>query len=273
MTPYIPAGLEFRVFGFFLKYAQSFKTLCIKKEGIVGDIMTRAFREKIKGLLPEKSGKLLSPIVALFLLILLPPFLSGCIGGSRSTLRVEQYVLDYPSPVPKGLSPLNELIKVERFSVVQAFNSSAMVYEPAPFQHGVYYYHRWRVNPGDMVTDYLLRDLRKTGLFRAVFSYNDSEAVRFRLEGSVEEFLELDNKESGKAVLSVNVTLLDLLPKEVSERVVFQKNYRYEEPMKEQTARGLAQGMSMAMETLSDKLMVDLYNAIKNRKLVLWRSQ
>lgn len=56
------------------------------------------------------------------------------------------------------------------FSVAQSFNSTAMVYKPQQNRLDSYPYSRWRVNPGDMVSDFLLRDIRKSLLFKGVFS-------------------------------------------------------------------------------------------------------
>ena len=67
-----------------------------------------------------------------------------------------------------------------------------MVYQPAPFKLQQYQSSTWRVNPGDMVTDYLLRDLRNQKLFKAVFSYREPSTARFALEGEIEQFAEVD---------------------------------------------------------------------------------
>lgn len=185
--------------------------------------------------------------------------LSACIGGKNSTPTVAQYTLEYSTCPVEGLSRLDHLIKVERFSVARNFNSPAMVYRPEPFRLAVYNYHRWRVNPGDMVTDCLIRDLRNAGIFRAVLSCEDAGDARFLLQGGVEEFLEMDDKDGWKAALGLNVTLLDMTRREVTKRIVFQKSYRMMEPIEEQTPRGLARGMSGAMAGLSKRLIKDIY--------------
>jgi cholesterol transport system auxiliary component len=200
------------------------------------------------------------------LLILIPALLlTGCFTRAKTPYIVEQYILEYSSPVFKDHALLDESIKIERFSTAQSFNSTAMVYKPHAFKLAVYNYNRWRVTPGDMVTDYLLRDLRNSGLFRAVLSYRDVDSTRFTLEGVIEEFLELDEGSNGKAILSLNIALLDQNQKEITRKVIFQKGYRLIEPQKEQTPEGLAQGMSAAMARLSEQLINDIYSAVKNR--------
>ena len=211
----------------------------------------------------KKDSRLFAKLFFILLLVIL---VSGCSLGGKPVYPIKQYIFEYPSPVLEGFVQTNELIKVERFSVAQDFNTLSMVYREGAFQRGTDPYNRWRVNPGDMVTDSLMRDLRKAGLFRAVFSYNDSEDTRYLLEGRVDEFLELGEKDGRKAALGLYVTLLDLTKKVTIERVVFQRDYRYIEPLATHTPEGLAQGMSKAMENVSKQLIKDLYNAIKGLK-------
>jgi hypothetical protein len=65
-----------------------------------------------------------------------------------------------------------------------------------------------------------------------------------------------------KAVLSLNITFLDQSKKEPAEKVVFQRDYRYAEPLERETYGGLAQAMSQAMEKFSRQMMMDLHQAM-----------
>jgi ABC-type uncharacterized transport system auxiliary subunit len=190
---------------------------------------------------------------------------SGCGALRGRTQILWKYTLEYPSPVVQGLTPVNEALQVKLFTVAQSYNSTAMVYQPAPFKLQQYQNSKWRVNPGDMVTDYLLRDLRNQKLFKAVFSYRESNRARFALEGEIEQFAEVDEKDGRKAVLSVYVTLLDSSQKDASKMVVCQKNYRMTEPYAGKGPAAFAQGMSRAMEKLSRELAQDLSRRISPR--------
>lgn len=193
--------------------------------------------------------------IAVWLLLFL---LAGC---GKPPALVHRYILEYPSPAVTASPKIDEVIKVELFSVAQVYNSPAMIYQPAPLKSEAYHYHRWRVNPGNMVTDYLLRDLRNSGLFKAALPAGSAGKTKFLLEGGVEEFQEIDEADGWKAALALNITLLDLSRRELTERVVFQKNYRAVEPLTEQTPQGLAQGMSRAMQRLSRQIITDIYQA------------
>ncbi len=185
--------------------------------------------------------------------------LSGC---GKPPMLVQKYLLDYPAPRLKA-APLAESLKVEQFAVAQAFNTTAMVYRTSPYKAENYNYSRWRVNPGYLVADFLIRDLRDSRLFKAVLTPDSTSKAKFSLEGGVEEIQEVDQGAAWQASLALNITLIDTSQDEITKRVLFQKNYRTAEPLTEKTPAGLAQAMSRAMERLSAQIMTDVYQAAK----------
>jgi cholesterol transport system auxiliary component len=188
--------------------------------------------------------------------------MSGC---GKPPIVTNRYLLEYPSPVFGGKPTLDESVKVELFAVARSISNRDMVYFPKPFETSSYVYNKWEVDPSHMVTDFLLRDLRKSNLFKGVFGYQQSGIGRFKVEGAVQQFAEMDEPDGWKAVLAVSVTLLDMSEAEITKRVIFQKNYRQAELMPEQNPVGLAQGMSRAMEVVSAKIINDLYKAAAAR--------
>ena len=204
-------------------------------------------------------------VITLMTWFFLISLLSGC---GKPPNAVEKYILEYSSPVIGARPQLDLNLTVEQFAVAQAYNSTDMVYRPSPYKSDVYRYHRWRVNPGYLVTDYLIRDLRNSRLFRGVFLGPNTGNSRYHLEGTVEEFQELDEPDGWKASLAINVTLLDTVQELMPQRVVFQRNYRAVEPLVQKTPHGLAQGMSQAMENVSAQIINDVYQACHNRPVV-----
>jgi cholesterol transport system auxiliary component len=201
----------------------------------------------------------------LALLMLSMVLITGCSLGAKPVYKVNQYTLEYNCPFSNEFTSINELVKVEQFSVAQTFDTSAMIYKEGPNLRNVDPYNRWRTKPGEMAAENLVRDLRNCGLFRAVISYNDSRETRYLLEGQVDEFLEANEKDGRKAVLGLNVTLLDLTKRNTAEKVIFQRDYKAVEPCIEKTPAALAQGMSRAMEKISRQIILDLQDAVKNR--------
>ena len=79
----------------------------------------------------------------------------------------------------------------------------------------------------------------------------------------MERIEEVDQGDLWQAALVLNITLLDTEEKDPTKRVIFQKNYRADEPLTEKTPDGLAQAMSRAMERLSAQIITEVYQAIK----------
>ena len=208
----------------------------------------------------------MNTFIKYFFMVSIVLSLVACSFGGKPAVMVEQYALEYPPPSLQSLSAMDELIRIERFSVAQIFNHVKMVYRQKPTHYNDYAYHRWRANPGDMVGDSLLRDLRGAGIFKSVFSWRDMENIPLILKGGVGEFYESDEKDGRKAILSVHITLMDTTQKELTKQIIFQKYYRYEEPVTENTVQGFARAMSRAAEKLSGQTTTDIYTAVKSRK-------
>ncbi len=193
------------------------------------------------------------------------PLLLGCFPGSNDSHPIEFYTLDYRPPAPRGIW-VDATIRVDRFSAGRLYDSNAMVYRPEAYRVVVYNYHKWRTSPGDMASDYLLRDFQNSGLFSAVFSYRQPEAVRFVVSGVIEEFTETKEDGAWKAVLDLRVTLLDRTQPGVSEQVMFQKRYRVVQAMTGESPDAFAAGISAAMAQASSEIVMDVNDAIRGKK-------
>ncbi len=189
--------------------------------------------------------------------------LSGCAAGVKAPVTVHRYALEYPSPLFKDMALVKESIRVEPFSIVRNYSTTAMVYRSKPFLYDDDKYHRWKVRPSDMVSDLLLRDMRNAGLFRGVFSDGDAESGGYALDGVIEELYELEGTNASRAVLALNVILLNRNRPKAAEGMVFQKGYRSVQVMEKKDAESLARAMSKAMEALSKEIILDTYEAIR----------
>ncbi len=199
----------------------------------------------------------LLPWLGLLLLV------GGCSWGSAPPLTIKQWMLEYPPPARTSSPPLEARLKLARFSSARACLGTEMVYRQEDFERGVYPYNRWRVFPSDMVGDLLLRDLRRSGLFKEVLSHRQRESVRFRLEGSVERFLEVDGPQGPRAELALSITLLDTGQKDSTKRVLFQRDYQAKAAMKEKKALEQAAALSRALARLSRRIRADVRRAVE----------
>ncbi len=209
-----------------------------------------------------KHQKLLVRAAAIWLALALL-LASGCnLPGSKPSLLVKQWTFEYQAPKPAD-AKLPAEIKLMRFQADQASLGAEMVYRPGPNERGIYNYNRWLVSPADLVGDFLLRDLRAQGTLTAVYSNRQPQRPRFKLEGGVEQFLEVDDGDVWHAALKVNLTLLDTKQDDVTKRLLFQRNYAINSKMPKKDPAGLAQAMSQAMAQFSDEARADIYKAIE----------
>ena len=188
---------------------------------------------------------------------------AGCSALNKPKPKIHHFTLEYTVLKIEDLKPIDAVLRVDRFGVAPAYNSNRMIYRDQSFKRDEYVYSKWIGNPGDIVTYFLARDLRDSGLFKAVFTYKSHLAASYAMEGSVDEFFEWDTPEGWDAVLGLNITLVVLQEPDVSKRILFQKSYRVTRRCKEEHPRGLAETMSLAMGEVSLKIIRDVYTVLK----------
>ena len=196
-------------------------------------------------------------IMIAFLLII------GCAGSGKPKYEIESYLLNYSAPSWDKPYKLNTSVKFNRFSIAVAYNSANMIFRKDSYSLDTFNYSRWAVNPADMIADSLLRDMRESGFFRAVFSRHDTDEGRFLISGGIEEF-SLDMSKGDKtAVIRISISLKDTREKETGKSIMFQKKYLREEPLPESSPRGYCQAASQAMRIISEQITNDIYKAVK----------
>jgi ABC-type uncharacterized transport system auxiliary subunit len=200
----------------------------------------------------------------LLCIILIFIAIPGCTSSGKRSYEIQNYILDYPAPALENLAKLDSTIRFNRFTIAAAYNTQNMIFRSDNYSLDFFSYNRWAVNPADMVADILLRDMQTSGLFHAVLPRYSVEETNFLLEGGVGEFFLQVEKNRKLAVISLEITLKDSRRRETNRRIIFQKKYRYEEVLAEQTPRGYCQSMSQALKTISPQIITDAYQVIKS---------
>lgn len=185
---------------------------------------------------------------------------AGCLGKTKPPYIVDQYTLDYQLPgtdIPG--KTLGEMLRVERFSVAPAFNSTSMIVKSGQYRYNAYDYSRWCVNPGEMVTGFIFRDITRSKIFKGTYSYYDVDLSRYVLEGYIDEFGETPD---GEAAIGVRVTFIDTSQKNPVEQIVFQKRYTQVSKMSGRSPDALAAALSDAMKKISGNIITDIHAAV-----------
>ena len=203
-----------------------------------------------------------TPASTMWAVLLLILWVGSCTPMRQPSLRFEHYTLEYAPPEKAGLPALPVSLRIDRFSVAQAYATQQMIYRDASFKREAYTYHRWRSHPGDLVSDYLARDMRHSGLFRAVVQEASTIPPTHILEGSVDEFFEWNDEDGWKAVLSVTSALVNARETDLSKKIVFQRTFRAVVPCKGKSPAALAQAMSEAMAAVSEEILRTVYERL-----------
>ncbi len=198
-----------------------------------------------------------------FIIIVLSFVVAGCLSSSKPQYEVENYLLSYPTPSFDKLEKLNASVKLNRFSIAAAYNSTNMMFRNDPYSIDSFNYSRWSVNPADMVADSFLRDLRASGLFGVVYSRYETDEGQFVISGSIEEFYLRTERSNKTAVIRIIISLQNAREKETGKAIMFQKKYVREEPLQESSPRGYSQAASEALRIISEQTTNDIYAAVK----------
>jgi len=196
------------------------------------------------------------------LIVLIACFTSGCFGFSNPDKMISYYTLEYNAPKIEGLKNVPFAIMIERFQVAPMYDSNKIIYRNSEFKRESYSYHRWRTNPGDIITHLLARDFKETSLFKAIFTLDSRYPSTHILRGTVEEFYEKDGKDYWESVLSLSVALIKKDEIDPLKSIIFQKEYNMKEVCSKKNPLALVEAMSKSMEKLSNVIIKDVYNSL-----------
>jgi ABC-type uncharacterized transport system auxiliary subunit len=209
----------------------------------------------------------------------------GCASRRADEIQTRFYTFEYDPPTVSQKPFVDASVKIERFRSSSFYESNRIVFKKYPGKIDSYFYHRWWSRPSELVTYFLLRDMRSAGLFRAVLPFDTDMPHTHIIEGYIEEMYEKDDPDAWYAVLSINITLIEadttdpVIRGQRSEvrgqraldhqssiinhhRLLFQKHYHQTEPCVSKTPLALAGAMSKAMAKLSELIIIDVYNRI-----------
>ncbi|HEA68283.1 MAG TPA: hypothetical protein ENI07_15910 [Desulfobacterales bacterium] len=197
-----------------------------------------------------------------FLLIIISVGFVGCIGANQPAIKTAHYSLEYDSPKFDRFKPLPFVIRVVKFKTAPLYDINRIIFKTSAYRRDSYHYHKWRTKPGDLVTSFLVRDLQKSFLFKAVFAFDNRLPSSHIITGTVDEIFEEDGEDVWKAVLSVSITLMKENEPDINKRILFQDRYQVKVVSKEKTLHALVEAMSKAMSLISEAIISDIYHAL-----------
>jgi ABC-type uncharacterized transport system auxiliary subunit len=174
--------------------------------------------------------------------------------GCGSTRPIKYYQLTYPSTAP---SPSQDAIKttllVRQFEASHLYLNDQIVYGFDSPQLGTYQTERWAEPPVEMLQDALVRGLRATARFRAVYTIRSDVGGQYILGGHLYDFKEVDSS-SIVARLVYEVRLRD----RKSGRTVWNHMYNHDEPASEKSVSAIAVAMDKNVQRSVQEIQAGL---------------
>jgi ABC-type uncharacterized transport system auxiliary subunit len=162
-------------------------------------------------------------------------FLLAACGSSRP---IKYYQVSYPTTAAVSENPINASLLVRPFEASHLYLDDRVVYGFDAPEMGTYEYHRWSEPPVEILQTALVRGLRSTGQYRAVYTLRPDPDGRFILSGQIYDFKEVDGANVA-ARLSYQIRMRD----RKTGFTVWDHTYSYDEPATEKTVSAVVLAM------------------------------
>jgi ABC-type uncharacterized transport system auxiliary subunit len=118
------------------------------------------------------------------------------------------YTLNVPPPPdPPAPESVRASLAVREFRSPIYLRQGAIVYKTSPEQIGFYNYHRWAVDPRELVTNAVTERLRASGNFSQVELYDGRRDIDYVLTGQLEQLEEVDYGDGVKVEVAISAQM------------------------------------------------------------------
>ena len=187
---------------------------------------------------------------------------TGCLNLKQPPAEILHYHIEYETPQPEDLHKLDVVIKVRRFGISNLFNNDRLHFSDGKYLRDYYYYHRWAINPREMVTGALVRDFQTSEAFRAVLHGPTPASPHYELEGNVLEFSLRNDGDGWESSFSAEVMLFKRSYTDMNRELLFQKVYTHRVPARDRKPREIVESLSLAVKAFSAVIQEDLNRCI-----------
>lgn len=187
-------------------------------------------------------------------------FVPGCLSLLPVTPTPQDYRPEYVPPVLQH-TPLPVVLRLAPVRVAAIYDREPFAYRRGPYRVGYYYYHRWATAPGQMLTDFFVRDFTSSGLYRAVQQGPAVLVADYQLDLRVDRFEQELSSSNCSAAIAIYATLQNLRVG-AANPVLLQRLYSDSEAVPCDDPQGFVRGVSQILARLSLQLQEDVYGAI-----------
>jgi ABC-type uncharacterized transport system auxiliary subunit len=115
-----------------------------------------------------------------------------------------------PPPDPPAKEGVRASLAVREFRSPTYLHQGAIVYKTSPEQVGFYNYHRWAVDPREVMTNAVTDRLRASGNFTQVKLYDGRSDVDYVLSGRIDKLEEVDYEGGVKVEVAITAQMTNL---------------------------------------------------------------
>ena len=165
------------------------------------DVLTR---------LAEPRGRMMSMRRTVTTIVLYVAALLILVGCGRVRYP-NYYTLNLPQPPdPPSSESTHATLAIREFSAPTYLRQGAIVYKTSPEQIGFYAYHRWAIDPREVVTNAVIDRLRASAAFARVTTYDGRPDASYVLSGRLEKLDELDYKGGIKVEVDLSAQMTSI---------------------------------------------------------------
>ena len=180
------------------------------------------------------------------------PMLAAC-GSARYPTN---YVLSFPAAA-RSIAPAPHVrgaLAIQEFQCPQYLCEGRIVYRPSSEEIGFYEFHRWAMNPGEMITQFIADSIRSEALFTSVTLPKTGVEPAYVLKGNIERLEEVDQGRDVRTVCTISAELLDTQTKSV----VWNHTASQTVAVQNRNVAGVVSSLSSAVRMTVDNLVKSL---------------
>jgi ABC-type uncharacterized transport system auxiliary subunit len=182
--------------------------------------------------------------------------MSGC-GITKRDL-IQYHTFDYPIESTRTKTVSDDTLMIYRFLLSPKVDSHYLTITKDQARPSTRRLHRWSRSPGDMITDLVLRDVRKAGLVKKAVDQSSNALYRYLLEGTISMLGGLKTEKATFAVIRADVAVTDFDAPIGADKTILEERYEIKIPCPDPKPETVAAKLNEAVRIFSKKLRSDL---------------
>jgi ABC-type uncharacterized transport system auxiliary subunit len=167
-------------------------------------------------------------------------FLVLVAAGCVSARSPRYYFITTPAIAPQAGAPQFPVtILVGRLSAPRVLRDDRVVYGMSDVELGVDEYHRWSEPPTEMIEQFLVERLRRSGQYKSVQKISSTARGDFLLRGHLTSMNEIDEGSGIMARFNIQLELFD----QKAGLVVWTESYSHDEPVEKKTVSAVVESL------------------------------